>query len=243
VQYFLGSCYMWREQKDCGCSHTLVAELVSKIISKIEAGEDFCAYICIPLFPEGDPYADSVKAILKYQKLTIEAMYDSIHQVLSKINNGKKPMDYLQFLCLGKREAGPQDGDVGVGNGKALAGILSHRNRRFMIYVHSKLMIVDDETAIVGMAQIVLSCWLCVAPSPTVVHSLRSAVFSVKSGTLITRLFEILHQSFLLQGPQISICAHWRRHETLRLPLRYGSLLICIHLRRACLVAMYTHFE
>lgn len=44
-QYFLGSCFMWSDEKDSGCSHTVVAELVQRIVTKIQAGQEFTAYI------------------------------------------------------------------------------------------------------------------------------------------------------------------------------------------------------
>jgi hypothetical protein len=66
-QYFLGSCYMWPEDRNVNCSHTVPAELAAKICGKIRKREQFHAYIVIPLFPEGDPDADSVQAVLRFQ--------------------------------------------------------------------------------------------------------------------------------------------------------------------------------
>ena len=42
---------MWRQERNSGCSHSVVAELVQKIVSKIHAGAEFTAYINQPLFP------------------------------------------------------------------------------------------------------------------------------------------------------------------------------------------------
>jgi hypothetical protein len=44
-QYFLGSCYMWKKDQESGCSHSVIAELVKRIVSKIKSGQDFTAYI------------------------------------------------------------------------------------------------------------------------------------------------------------------------------------------------------
>lgn len=56
----------------------------------------------------------------------MEAMYDAIHQALRAVDSDRTPTDYLQFMCLGKREEGPQIGPADV-KGKAAAGVLSHR--------------------------------------------------------------------------------------------------------------------
>lgn len=56
----------------------------------------------------------------------MEAMYDTVYQALREAGSDRTPLDYLQFMCLGKREAGPQEGPEDV-KGKASAGILSHR--------------------------------------------------------------------------------------------------------------------
>ena len=48
------------------------------------------------------------------------------------------PSDWLQFACLGKVAADGGEGTV----------------RRHPIYVHSKMMVVDDEYVLVGSANI-----------------------------------------------------------------------------------------
>lgn len=154
-QYFLGSSFMWAAQRESRCSHTVPSELVAKIVSKIRAGQRFAAYIIQPLFPEGDPASDSVKAILQFQKLTMESMYKRIAEEIAAAGIDALPTDYLNFYCLGNRET--EDGwqpPSGPEIRPDMPGALSAANRRFMIYVHSKLMIVDDEVAIIGSANI-----------------------------------------------------------------------------------------
>ena len=51
-QYFLGSAYSWLEDDDTLSHHIIPMELTQKIISKIQAGESFHVYICIPMYPE-----------------------------------------------------------------------------------------------------------------------------------------------------------------------------------------------
>ena len=62
-QYFFGSCFMWSEAKDCGCNHTVPAELVRKIIEKIRHKQRFCVYITTPMYPEGVPASGAPPAL------------------------------------------------------------------------------------------------------------------------------------------------------------------------------------
>lgn len=55
TQYFLGSSFMWSEHQDSGCYHVIPAEIAHKIARKIHEGLRFCAYIVVPLHPEGNP--------------------------------------------------------------------------------------------------------------------------------------------------------------------------------------------
>ena len=54
-QYFMGSSYMWHHDRGAGCSHIIPAEVTAKICYKIRSGEHFCAFIVIPLHPQGPP--------------------------------------------------------------------------------------------------------------------------------------------------------------------------------------------
>ena len=65
------------------------------------------------------------------------------------------PTDYLQFYCLVKKERleNIPDDYLETPEPGSRAELL-RESRRFMIYVHSKLMIVDDSAVIVGSANI-----------------------------------------------------------------------------------------
>ncbi|KAH7316216.1 hypothetical protein KP509_21G083200 [Ceratopteris richardii] len=155
-QYFLGSCASWDESQDVGAEHLIPVELALKIACKIEEGEPFRVYIVTPMWPEGVPESDSVQAILNWMHKTMEMMYKIIAQALqAKGLYDESPRDYLTFFCLGNRERRlgdeyvPPDTPEGDSDYK-----LAQDNRRFMIYVHSKMMIVDDEYIILGSANI-----------------------------------------------------------------------------------------
>ncbi|KAF3339126.1 phospholipase D alpha 1-like protein [Carex littledalei] len=156
-QYFLGSCAAWKEDQDSGCLNLIPIEIALKIASKIKKGERFAAYIVTPMWPEGLPEGGSVQAILRWTRLTMEMMYEIVAKAIEEAGlKGKAhPSDYLNFFCLGNREAlahgdyvPPDKPEEGTDYSRAQI------NRRFMIYVHAKLMIVDDEYVIVGSANL-----------------------------------------------------------------------------------------
>lgn len=85
----------------------------------------------------------------------MEMMYCDIADAIKKKKIEAHPRDYLNFYCLGKRES-KKDGEY-VPTEEPEANSDYHRaqkSRRFMIYVHSKMMIVDDEYIIIGSANI-----------------------------------------------------------------------------------------
>ncbi|KAJ9167742.1 hypothetical protein P3X46_019344 [Hevea brasiliensis] len=158
-QYFLGSSFGWKSNdikvKDINALHLIPKELSLKIASKIDAGERFTVYIVIPMWPEGIPESASVQAILDWQRRTMEMMYSDISDALRRNELQHHPRDYLSFFCLGNREtkkigeyAHPETPDPDSNYSRA------QQARRFMIYVHAKMMIVDDEYIIIGSANI-----------------------------------------------------------------------------------------
>lgn len=149
-QYFLGSSYAWPSYKNAGADNLIPMELALKIASKIRANERFAVYVIIPMWPEGDPKTNTVQEILFWQSQTMQMMYSIVAQELREMQVDAHPQDYLSFFCLGKREEAPKD--VSANNGDKVSD--SQKNQRFMIYVHAKGMIVDDEYVIIGSANI-----------------------------------------------------------------------------------------
>ncbi|XP_071710398.1 phospholipase D delta-like [Rutidosis leptorrhynchoides] len=149
-QYFIGSSYAWPDYKDAGADNLIPMELALKIVSKIRAGERFAVYVVIPMWPEGIPASATVQEILYWQSQTMQTMYTLIAREIKAMQLDAHPLDYLNFYCLGKREELPagmtQEPDEKVSD--------SQKFKRFMIYVHAKGMIVDDEYVIVGSANI-----------------------------------------------------------------------------------------
>uniref|UniRef100_J3MFL1 phospholipase D n=1 Tax=Oryza brachyantha TaxID=4533 RepID=J3MFL1_ORYBR len=158
-QYFIGSSYAWRangiKPEDIEAVNLIPRELSLKITSKIAAGEPFTVYVMMPMWPEGPPGSHVVQAILDWQRRTIQMMYDDIAGALKAKNSDADPRDYLTFFCLGNREVQSNGEYVPAHHPReGTQYAKAQKARRFMIYVHSKMMIVDDEYIIVGSANI-----------------------------------------------------------------------------------------
>ncbi|KAL6561386.1 Phospholipase D [Orobanche minor] len=157
-QYFIGSSFGWNSEdmkdEDIGALHLIPKELSLKIVSKIEAGERFTFYVVLPMWPEGIPESASVQAILDWQR-TMEMMYKDIILALQANGIEDDPRNYLTFFCLGNREV-KRDGEYEPSEHPEPDTDYSRaqESRRFMIYVHAKMMIVDDEYIIIGSANI-----------------------------------------------------------------------------------------
>ncbi|XVF13227.1 hypothetical protein REPUB_Repub08aG0190500 [Reevesia pubescens] len=157
-QYFLGSSYNWDSHKDLGANNLIPIEIALKIASKIRSNERFSAYILIPMWPEGVTTSTPIQRILFWQHKTMQMMYDIIYKALVEVGleNKYEPQDFLNFFCLGNREAvhGGDSLDARGSTASNTPQALSQKNQRFMIYIHSKGMIVDDEYVIIGSANI-----------------------------------------------------------------------------------------
>lgn len=149
-----------------GAENLVPLEIAIRICQKIRARERFTAYIVIPMHPEGWPQADTVQSVLNWQTSTIRMMYARVAAALretydtaSPSSNGHQDSntrphvcDYLMFFCLGARQ--PDAAAPAIQNPTASQQRRAQAARRGPIYVHSKMMIVDDEYIIVGSANI-----------------------------------------------------------------------------------------
>ncbi|KAK9130688.1 hypothetical protein Sjap_011175 [Stephania japonica] len=159
-QYFIGSSFGWKKTdditvEDIEALQLIPKELTLKIISKIEADERFAVYVVIPMWPEGIPEDGAAQAILNWQKRTIEVMYSDIAGAIKAKGIQADPKDYLTFFCLGNREVKKEGEYIPSEKPDQDTDYMRAQNaRRFMIYVHSKLMIVDDEYIIIGSANL-----------------------------------------------------------------------------------------
>ena len=154
-QYFLGSSYCWKlhdheiQTPNKSCQHIIPAEIAQKIVEKVHSKSRFVAYILVPMFPEGDPTSLSVQEILYWQYRTMEMMYKKVSEAIEDAGSDTIPTDWLVFMCLGKQELSDTDHN----SIKEPTNVFA-KNLHFPIYVHSKMMIVDDAYIIVGSANI-----------------------------------------------------------------------------------------
>ncbi|KAJ1411164.1 Phospholipase D/Transphosphatidylase [Sesbania bispinosa] len=154
-QYFIGGCHLWQKDKHSGCRNLIPIEIALKVVNKIKARERFAVYIVIPMWPEGVPESEPVQDILHWTRETMTMMYKLIGEAIIESGEPGHPRDYLNFFCLANREKKEK--------GEYLPPHSPHpetqywnaqKNRRFMVYVHSKLMIVDDLYILIGSANV-----------------------------------------------------------------------------------------
>ncbi|KAG9446476.1 hypothetical protein H6P81_012604 [Aristolochia fimbriata] len=154
-QYFLGGCQMWDKDRLSGCKNLIPVEIALKIASKIRSKERFAVYVLIPMWPEGVPESDPVQDILHWTRRTMNMMYRLIAEAIRETGSDAHPRDYLNFFCLANREKKIAGEYVPPSSPQRSTHYWEAQiHRRFMIYVHSKLMIVDDEYVILGSANI-----------------------------------------------------------------------------------------
>ncbi|CAN7000107.1 unnamed protein product [Brassica oleracea var. botrytis] len=154
-QYFIGSSYNWNAHKDIGANNLIPMEIALKIADKIRANERFAVYIVIPMWPEGVPTGAATQRILYWQHKTMQMMYGTIYNALVEagLDDRFSPQDYLNFFCLGNREMVDGNNETNQSN-ENTPQASCRKSRRFMIYVHSKGMVIDDEYVVIGSANI-----------------------------------------------------------------------------------------
>lgn len=141
-QYFIGGCHLWEKDKHCGCRNLIPVEIALKVVSKIKAKERFSVYVLIPMWPEGDPESEPVQDILHWTRETMKMMYKLIGEAIKESGEPGHPRDYLNFFCLANREEKRNGEFAPPYSPQPLTQYWNAQmHRRFMVYVHSKLMI------------------------------------------------------------------------------------------------------
>jgi phospholipase D1/2 len=106
------------------------------------------------MHPEGTASDNAIQEMLIWQRHTMQMMYSRIAQAIFNSGLDFHPTEYLMFFCLGKKEALEDiPADLPQPPRGSRASKL-RKVRRHMIYVHSKLMVVDDTYVITGSANI-----------------------------------------------------------------------------------------
>ena len=149
-QYFIGSGKRWAgEAKRDTVANTIPEAIVERTKRRIEADKPFHTYVVMPMFPEGPPNASST--VPQWQRQwefeTMKYMATEIQK--AAIMRKKNWFHYLTFLFPMRW--------VHLANAPSTTGARTDRikaNKRYMVYVHSKWMIVDDRCAILGSANL-----------------------------------------------------------------------------------------
>lgn len=141
-QYFIGGCHLWEKDHHSGSTNLIPIEIALKISSKIKTREHFAVYIVMPMWPEGVPDSEPVQDILHWTRLTMAMMYRLIGEAIRETGTSYHPTDYLNFFWLANREEERRGEYIPpVSPPYSTHYRKAQKNRRFMIYVHSKLMI------------------------------------------------------------------------------------------------------
>jgi phosphatidylserine/phosphatidylglycerophosphate/cardiolipin synthase-like enzyme len=120
-----------------GVSNGIAAALVNRILMAHTAGEAFRVVIIIPVHPNGD-FASAKKAqvVMHYEYATINRGLTSMFEQLRRRAPNITISNYIGFFSLR---------NWGVINNKVVSD---------QVYVHDKVMIVDDRVVIIGSANI-----------------------------------------------------------------------------------------
>lgn len=155
-QYFIGGL-----KADRGVENAIPRRLARKIADGIcGRGPGVRAVVVIPLHPEGA--LDSTRAgyagqctgaIVGLQLETMQIMHHKVAKALrAQGRDAAEWTQYLAFFSLANRE--PAEPGSVMPDRPGDKGALLARTRRYMVYVHSKFLCVDDARAIVGSANI-----------------------------------------------------------------------------------------
>jgi phospholipase D1/2 len=147
TQYLIGSGRHWDPSR-ASVANTLPERIVHRINQRIRDGAPFHAYILMPMFPEGVPTSMAAVAQRQFEWKTMEYMAKAVWATAHAA--GKDWRDYLSFCFLANWNT------VAPG-ARQITGTREQRvrsNNRYMIYVHSKLMMIDDRYLIFGSANL-----------------------------------------------------------------------------------------
>lgn len=147
-QYFIGA-GIWVK----GLNNLIPKTIVKRVLQMIEKKKPFHVYVVIPMYPEGDPHDGALQVVREYEASTMEFIATNVQAACDAQRKSDPAFkgsykDYVSFyfpIRWDRRDTVQLTGDR---EARVSA------NQRYMIYVHSKLMIVDDEFAIIGSANL-----------------------------------------------------------------------------------------
>jgi len=141
-QYLIGSGRRWQGAKST-ITNDIPGCIVDRILAQAKSGKPFHVYIVKPMFPEGPPVSDPSLEIRKNEWMTAQYMVQAVAKEL-----GDDWSSYLSFYFLANWS--PKATPLNKGDRRDRV----RGNDRYMVYVHSKFMIVDDRYFILGSANL-----------------------------------------------------------------------------------------
>ena len=147
TQYLIGSGSKW-DKPQSTVRNTVPEAIVDKIVDRIERGEDFHAYVVIPMFPEGNPISGAAQRQRFFEFATMRFMAQSVARKAT--SKGRDWREFLTFYFLANWSGVGPAAVAEAGKRKDRARI----NQRYQLYVHSKLLIADDQCLILGSANL-----------------------------------------------------------------------------------------
>ena len=147
TQFFIGGGASWTDKRG-SVANEIPEALTRRIRLKASFKKPFHVYLILPMFPEGGPSGWlGPQPQRDFQWRTIDYMVRTLQQDPDVGRWG----DYLTIGFLAQWDH--LSGDPTDKGDRADAERVRN-NRRYMIYVHSKMMIVDDRYLIVGSANL-----------------------------------------------------------------------------------------
>jgi phospholipase D1/2 len=145
--------------EDDGIKNVIVDALAARIRDHVAAGTPFHVYLVIPTHPEG---VLSDEAVLKQHRLALLTIKHGSNSLINQIRRAldakkRNPEDWIQFLTvLNMRNYGAtvQYARDPVTRNEDFKCEIGRFVVTEQIYIHSKLLIVDDAVAIIGSANI-----------------------------------------------------------------------------------------
>lgn len=149
TQYLIGSGKCWNGQfggpRKTVCNR-IPETIVSRIVARHKEGKPFHVYVVLPMFPEGDPNSSGALAQRRFGWATIAAMVTRLRAQVGDVWKS-----YLSFYFLARWYAKSKESPMSLSGSRQ--GLVQ-KNQRYMIYVHSKMMIMDDRYLILGSANL-----------------------------------------------------------------------------------------
>lgn len=176
-QFFLSDCRKSNSVEDSPSKNVIIDEIATRIAVAVQLERAFHVYVLLPVHPEGNLNSGSVakqqywalQTIMQGQRSLVRRVCEFLARKKNKIPCGKHPTDeqieaevkgeswrdYLTFLNL--RSWGATAWFERDAKGERIVTERTLRGQFIIteqVYVHSKLMIVDDAIAIIGSANI-----------------------------------------------------------------------------------------